>query len=71
VALDKACIDAVNAAPPIGTSLWGDREHTHRDSQGNGDHFTDLHPATDWRSQLSHAEKIGLGSAAYELVTVK
>ncbi|MDR1177926.1 MAG: DUF362 domain-containing protein [Spirochaetaceae bacterium] len=71
VALDKACIDAVNAAPAIETSLWGDREHTHRDSRGNGDHFSDIHPTSDWRSQLAHAEKIGLGSAAYELITVK
>jgi uncharacterized Fe-S center protein len=65
VALDKACIDAVNAAPGIPTSIWGDREHT------QGDHFTDIHPATDWRSQISHAEKIGLGSGTYELITVK
>jgi uncharacterized Fe-S center protein len=71
VALDRACIDAVNAAPAIGTSLWGDREHIHEDERGNNDHFTDLHPATDWRSQISHAEKIGLGSGTYERVTVK
>jgi uncharacterized Fe-S center protein len=64
VALDKACIDAVNAAPGIRTSVWGEREHTHND------HFTDIHPATDWRSQISHAEKIGLGSAGYGLITV-
>ncbi|MDR2482603.1 MAG: 4Fe-4S ferredoxin, partial [Treponema sp.] len=62
---DKACIDAVNAAPGIPVSIWGEREHSHQD------HFTDIHPATDWRSQISHAEKIGLGSAAYELITVK
>jgi uncharacterized Fe-S center protein len=55
----------VNAAPGIPVSIWGEREHSHQD------HFTDIHPATDWRSQISHAEKIGLGSAAYELITVK
>jgi uncharacterized Fe-S center protein len=71
VALDKACIDAVNAAPGINTSILGDREHTHRDAAGHADHFTDIHPATDWRSQISHAEKIGLGSGTYELITVK
>ncbi|GHV28221.1 4Fe-4S ferredoxin [Spirochaetia bacterium] len=65
VAMDKACIDAVNAAPGIATSIWGDREHTHHD------HFTDIHPTTDWRTQISHAEKIGLGSGTYELITVK
>jgi uncharacterized Fe-S center protein len=65
VALDRACIDAVNAAPGIPSSIWGDREHTH------GDHFTDIHPDTDWRVQIAHAEKIGLGSGSYELITVQ
>ena len=65
VALDKACIDAVNAAPPIATSIMGDRgcEHGH-------DHFRNIHPSTDWRSQISHAEKIGLGRGEYELITL-
>jgi uncharacterized Fe-S center protein len=71
VALDKACIDAVNAAPAIGTSVWGDRQHTHTDAAGNNDHFTDIHPTTNWQSQITHAEKIGLGSGDYELVTVQ
>jgi uncharacterized Fe-S center protein len=71
VALDKACIDAVNAAPGISASIWGDREHTHKDSHGNEDHLTDVHPTTDWRGQISHAEKIGLGSGNYELITIK
>jgi uncharacterized Fe-S center protein len=65
VALDKACIDAVNAAPGIPTSVLAERK------QDRHDHFTNIHPATDWRSQISHAEKIGLGSGQYELVTMK
>jgi uncharacterized Fe-S center protein len=65
VALDKACIDAVNAAPAIETSVLSERERTHHD------HFTDIHPTTDWRSQIAHAEKIGLGTGSYELITVK
>ncbi|MDR1318972.1 MAG: DUF362 domain-containing protein [Treponema sp.] len=71
VALDKACIDAVNAAPGIDTSILGDRRRTHKDQNGREDHFTDIHPSTDWRVQISYAEKIGLGSGSYELVTVK
>jgi uncharacterized Fe-S center protein len=71
VALDKACIDAVNAAPSITTSIISERQETHKDGQGHKDHFTDIHPGTDWRSQLAHAEKIGLGSTSYELITVK
>jgi uncharacterized Fe-S center protein len=65
VALDKACIDAVNAAPTIKQSLLSERVLLHEH-----DHFTNIHPTTNWRSQLSHAEKIGLGSAVYELITL-
>ncbi len=68
VALDKACIDAVNAAPAIGSSAVGDSGCCHGHI---GDHFKAVHPTTDWRSQLSHAEKIGLGNRTYELITVK
>ncbi|MDR3249218.1 MAG: DUF362 domain-containing protein [Treponema sp.] len=71
VALDRACIDAVNAAPGIQTSIIGDRKESHRDEKGHQDHFTDIHPTTDWRTQIAHAEKIGLGVGKYELITVK
>lgn len=64
VALDKACIDAVNAAPVIASSALG------QSGKREGDHFTCLHPSTDWRFQISHAERIGLGTAEYELITV-
>ena len=64
VALDRACIDAVNAAPVIGNSALGQSHHHH------DDHFTCVHPTTDWRSQIAHAEKIGLGSGEYELITL-
>lgn len=66
VALDSACIDAVRAATPIPGSLWGDVEHVH-----DHDPFTDIHPSTNWRGQLTHAEKIGLGHSEYELITIK
>jgi len=71
VALDKACIDAVNAAPSIKTSIISERKCSHKDAAGNDDHFTNIHPTTDWREQITYAEKIGLGSGEYELVTVK
>lgn len=65
VALDQACIDAVNAAPGLSTSILAEREqHTPHD------HFTQIHPTTDWRSQIAHAVKIGLGSSDYELITI-
>lgn len=73
VALDKACIDAVNAAPIISTSILAERQaEKHGEGECCGhDHFTTIHPNTDWRDQIAHAEKIGLGSSEYELITVK
>ncbi|MDR1795834.1 MAG: DUF362 domain-containing protein [Clostridiales Family XIII bacterium] len=65
VAIDAACIDAVNAAPAIKTSILSDVECDH-----GCDHFTNIHPATDWRVALDHAEKIGLGHRAYELIEI-
>ncbi|MDR1651900.1 MAG: DUF362 domain-containing protein [Synergistaceae bacterium] len=63
VALDKACADAVNAAPPIKNSILSERNLT-------GDCFTDIHPETNWMAQINHGAKIGLGSGDYELVTI-
>ena len=64
VALDVACIEAVNNAPGLqGTALDG--------TVNINDHFTSIHPTTDWRKQIIHAEKMGLGFSDYELITVK
>ena len=71
VALDKACIDAVNAAPGIATSIISERKKMPVYGKDGTDHFTGIHPDTNWRDQLSHAEKIGLGTTQYELITVK
>ncbi len=68
VALDKACIDAVNAAPAIGNSIMQDCGCKHGQI---GDHFKSIHPGTNWLSQLTHAESIGLGNIEYDLITVK
>ncbi len=62
VALDQACIDAVNAAPMLPGSALSESVCCH------GDHIKNVHPVTNWRSQIAHAEKIGLGSGEYELV---
>ncbi|MDR0826942.1 MAG: DUF362 domain-containing protein [Desulfovibrio sp.] len=66
VALDRACIDAVNAAPALTGTLLDEKK-----DGVDKDHFHAIHPTTDWRGQIAHAEKIGLGSSKYELVTVK
>lgn len=64
VALDKACTDAVNKQPLLPGTIMDERQLSH------GDHFCDLHPTTDWRSKLAHAEKMGLGTQEYELVKI-
>ena len=64
VALDKACADAVNKQPVTPGSRLDISEHIH------GDHFCDNHPETNWKSQLTHAEKLGLGTQEYELIKI-
>ena len=63
VALDVACADAVNAQPPIPGSILSQVPDT-------GDHFTSIHPATNWRVGTDHGEKLGLGSTHYELIKI-
>lgn len=64
VALDKACVDLVNAQPEIAGTMLSESKHVHHD------HFTNITPSTDWRSQLTHAEKLGLGTQEYELIDI-
>ena len=67
VALDKACADMVTAAAAnIDSRL---NVHEHGMLQGE-DKFKLVHPKTDWRIALAHAEKIGLGRIEYELIEV-
>ena len=66
VALDRACVDAVNAQTPLRGSAADDahaKAHVH-------DHFQRLHPDTNWRSCLEHGEKIGIGTREYELIKI-
>ena len=66
VALDMACIDAVNDQIPLHGSVADcDEDHQHAH-----DHFQRIHPDTDWRSCLEHGEKLGLGTRDYELVKI-
>ena len=76
VALDQACIDAVQAAVPL-----PDTEYTHMhdkleeagelDEAHADDKFHITHPDTDWKSCIDHAEMIGIGTHEYELIRVK
>lgn len=70
LALGQACADACLAANP----LPGSRLSDNMARQGFvdlGDHFRNTTPESDWESCLVHAEKIGLGTREYELITVK
>ena len=66
VALDQACADAVLAQKPMPNSAATDDGC----DCGSGDVLTAVHPDTDWRSCLEHAEKLGLGTREYELVKI-
>ena len=65
VACDQAAADAVNAAEPHKDSLLGESKVKGRD------HFGTVKESTDWTRQLAHAEKIGIGTRRYRLITVK
>ena len=69
VALDQACVDLCERQSPCSNSRLG-RHLQKPDWKDMGDIWRNNHPGTDWRAQLTHAEKIGLGSRQYELVTM-
>jgi uncharacterized Fe-S center protein len=61
VALDQACLDAVQRAP-------GQPNSALKTALAPGaDKIVDLYPAVPYLAQLAHAERIGLGERAYEL----
>ena len=64
VALDLACAEAVNAQCTVPGSQ---RDRVNRPDLDN---LTGSAPATSWRSQITHAKKIGLGEDCYELITI-
>lgn len=69
VALDQACADLCNKMTPFENSVLGEKIKEHGGEE-HGDHFHMIHPNTDWQSCLDHAEKIGLGTREYELITL-
>ena len=70
VALDQACADACLQATPLPNSQLSDHL-AQPDWQCHHDHFLDSNPNIHWKETLEHAEKIGLGTRTYELVTLK
>ena len=64
VALDLACCEAVNAQPVMPGSKLA------KANRPDLDNLTADFPHTDWRTQIAHGKKIGLGEDSYELVRV-
>ena len=70
LALDQACADACLKATPLPNSLLAD-EMARKDFCDNHDHFENTTPNSEYKTCLAHAEKIGVGTKAYEIVTVQ
>jgi uncharacterized Fe-S center protein len=68
VALDQACADMVAKAPILRENKIAE-SHPHESLEGE-DKFCMVHPDTNWRAGLEHAEKIGIGKRTYQLITI-
>lgn len=70
LALDQACVDACMAAAPLANSQLSDNMKK-SNFVDHHDHFTNSTPESEWRTCLSHAEKIGIGRREYDLIAIK
>jgi len=69
LALDQACVDACMAATPLPGSQLA-RNLATPGFHDHHDHFKNSTPESEWRSCLEHAEKLGIGTRSYELITL-
>lgn len=69
LALDQACVDACLRAEPLPNSQLTERMSAH-DFQDHHDHFENTTPNAEYKTCLAHAEKIGLGTRDYQLITI-
>ncbi len=70
LALDQACADACLKAEPLPNSQLTDNMER-EDFCDCHDHFENTTVNSEYKTCLAHAEKIGLGSREYEIITVK
>ncbi len=70
VACDQAAADACQKATPIANSQLG-ANLANEEFKKHNDVFLDSNPHVNWEETLAHAEKIGLGTRDYELITMK
>ncbi len=67
VALDVACVEAINKQHPLPGSLLDDVLKSGTDHH---DHFTTVSPNTQWRSVIDHSITMGIGTDQYEIIEV-
>lgn len=65
VALDRACADLANRQKPLRDTFLSEQQHRH-----HGDHFCAMFSDTNWQAGLQHAEKLGLGTQNYRLISI-
>lgn len=65
VALDAASADMVNASEGLPNSALGST------TAAGTDKFAMLYPKINWKTQLIHGQKIGLGNTNYNLIRLK
>lgn len=70
LALDQACVDVCLRQTPLPNSQLTEQMAGH-DFHDHHDHFENTTPNSEYKTCLAHAEKIGLGTKEYELITVK
>lgn len=68
VALDQACADLVTQSAVLHNNRITDH-HPHHHWEGE-DKFKLIHPETNWQAGLDHAEKSGIGTRRYTLITM-
>ena len=64
VAIDQASVDLINREPAIPGSCLA------QNTEPGEDKFRGLYPEVDWEFQLDYAERLGLGTRNYNLVTL-
>ena len=68
VALDQACVDAVNAQTAARGSVLDEILREQGMKQPPADYFRTVHPDVCWEDGLKHAEALGLGTRDYTLI---
>lgn len=70
LALDQACVDACLKLQPLPGSQLAE-QMAKPDFCDHHDHFENCTPESEYKTCLEHAEKIGIGTREYDLVTMK